>query len=75
MLKFFRCVKCSWQTGGPSEVMREKMVCGAVVEYVPADNPDAGAENFVHCMGMKPLGCGGEMREITQEEALKSGGR
>jgi hypothetical protein len=56
-------------------MMREEMVCGAVVEYVPADNPDAGAEDFIHCVGMKPLGCGGKMQEITQKEALESGRR
>jgi len=71
MLSFFRCVKCSWQSYCPTEVAKEKMVCGAVVEYIPADDPTVGNEGPLKSMGLKPLGCGGSMKEITREEAFE----
>lgn len=46
------------------------MKCGAVVEYVVADDPDAGQDGKIHSLGIKPLGCGGKIIEISEEEAM-----
>ncbi len=46
------------------------MMCGAVVAYVPAENPDAGNGGMIKSLGIKPLGCGGKMKEVSQEEAI-----
>ena len=70
MLKFFKCNKCNWCTACSSKQMRPDMQCGAVVEYVVADDPDVGQDGPFQDLGMKPLGCGGNMIEITQEEAM-----
>lgn len=70
MLKFFKCEKCGWQTYCAAKFARPEMMCGAVVQYIAADNPDAGQEGPIKSLGLKPIGCGGKLVEITQEEAM-----
>ena len=71
MLRYLRCAKCGWTTYAPPGKFRDNLVCGAVVEYVPADDPTVGNEGIEQSLGMMPLGCGGELKEITQQEALE----
>lgn len=68
MVKFFRCESCGFQfvSGGKD---RPNMKCGAVVNYVFAEDADVGNEGPFKSEGMKPLGCGGKIVEISQEEA------
>ncbi|TFH25820.1 hypothetical protein E4G67_00420 [Candidatus Bathyarchaeota archaeon] len=70
MLKFFRCEKCDWQFFCSEKKAKPEMMCGAVVAYVPAENPDAGNGGMIKSLGIKPLGCGGKMKEVSQEEAI-----
>ena len=70
MIKFFKCKKCDWLTYCSSKQVRPHMKCGAVIAYIPADDPAVGQDGVFQSLGMKPLGCGGEMMEITQEEAM-----
>lgn len=70
MLKFFKCDKCDWTTFCKDSQARPDMKCGAVVEYVVADDPDAGQDGKIHSLGIKPLGCGGKIIEISEEEAM-----
>jgi hypothetical protein len=65
----YRCEKCGNQSGG-AELDISMMRCGAVVEYVEADNPDANDDKFVSSLGIKPIGCGGIFKKITLEEAM-----
>tara|TARA_Y100001963_G_C6737550_1_gene427150 strand:- start:231 stop:389 length:159 start_codon:yes stop_codon:yes gene_type:complete len=44
--------------------------CGAVVEYIPSEDSGSDNEDMIRSIGLKPLGCGGKMIEITQEEAM-----
>lgn len=67
-MAYIRCKKCSWGTYCPDELKRDNMLCGVIVMWVPAENPDAGAEDFMDCMGFKPLGCGGALEEISETE-------
>ena len=69
MLKYFRCTKCDCQFCCNAKKARPEMKCGAVIAYVPADNPEAGNGGIIKSLGIKPLGCGGEMREVSREEA------
>jgi len=70
MLKFFKCKKCGWQTYCPAARARPEMTCGAVVRYIAADDPTVGQDGPIQSLGIKPLGCGGKIMEITQEEAM-----
>lgn len=70
MLKFFKCDKCGWTTFCPSYKVRSDMTCGAVVQYLVADDPEVGENGPIKSLGMKPIGCGGKISEITQEEAM-----
>lgn len=70
MLKFFKCGKCGWQFFCRSHQVRPEMKCGAVVQYLPAENPEAGNDGPIKSLGLKPIGCGGKMEEISQEEAM-----
>jgi hypothetical protein len=69
MLKFFKCAKCGSQFFCSEKKARQDMKCGAVVRYIAADDPDVGNDGIIKSLGIKPLGCGGKMKEITQEEA------
>ena len=72
MLRYFRCTKCGWTTCWPPvRALPPDLVCGAVVEYVPAEDPTVGNEGAEQSLGMKPLGCGGQLKEISQQEALE----
>jgi hypothetical protein len=46
------------------------MKCGAVIQYIVADDPTVGQEGPIQSLGMKPIGCGGKLVEISEEEAL-----
>lgn len=70
MLKFFKCSKCDWKTYCRPKQVRPEMKCGAVVQYIIADDPTVGQEGPIQSLGMKPLGCGGKMVEISEEEAM-----
>lgn len=70
MLKFFRCTKCEWQFFCTASQARPEMKCGAVVQYLAADDPDVGNDGIIKSLGLKPIGCGGKMKEVTQEEAM-----
>lgn len=70
MLKFLKCDKCERRTCVPKSLAPKDMVCGAVVEYVIADDPTVGEKGPIKSLGMKPLGCGGKMIEISEEEAM-----
>ncbi len=70
MLKFFKCEKCEWLTYCRAYQVRLEMKCGAVAEYVAADDPSVGQDGKIQSLGIKPLGCGGKMIEISQEEAM-----
>jgi hypothetical protein len=49
---------------------KDNFKCGAVADYVVADNPDVGNDGIIKSAGIKPLGCGGKIVEVTQEEAM-----
>jgi hypothetical protein len=49
--------------------MKPEMKCGAVVQYIVADDPSVGQKGPIQSLGMKPIGCGGKMVEISEEEA------
>jgi len=70
MLKFFKCNKCDWRTYCTVKQERPDMKCGAVVQYIVADNPETGQDGPIRSLGMKPIGCGGKLVKITQEEAM-----
>lgn len=70
MLKFFRCNKCGWQTVCSEPMARIAMKCGAVVQYIAADDPSIGERGPIQSIGLKPIGCGGELAEISEEEAM-----
>lgn len=70
MVKFFKCEKCNSQCYLPASKVRPEMKCGAVRQYLFADNPEAGQDGKIESLGIKPIGCGGNMKEITQEEAM-----
>ncbi len=70
MLKFFRCLKCGWQCFCSVDRAKSNLQCGAVVEYIPSEDSDSDSEDMIRSTGLKPLGCGGKMVEITQEEAM-----
>lgn len=70
MLKYFKCNKCDWRTACASRVVRPEMKCGAVIQYIVADDPTVGQEGPIQSLGMKPIGCGGKLVEISEEEAL-----
>ena len=65
MTKFFRCGKCGYQFVAGSGMSRNNFTCGAVVEYVEADDPEVGGDKFLPSAGIKPLGCGGKIEEVT----------
>jgi len=69
MVKFFKCEKCQWHTCCSSKHVKDEMKCGAVVQYLTADNPEAGENELIKSIGLKPIGCGGKLVEITEEEA------
>ena len=69
-MKFFRCEKCTVQFVTSEEVVVEQMICGAVTNYIFADDPDVGNDGIIKSIGIKPLGCGGKIKEITLEEAM-----
>lgn len=73
MAKFFRCTNedCGYQFVAPDHMVRANFKCGAVAEYVAADNPEASDGSIIPCLGIKPLGCGGEIKEISQKEAME----
>lgn len=72
MIKFFRCEKCNFQFfAKESRVTSDTFRCGAVVEYLMADDSNVGEDGPISSHGIKPLGCGGRVNEITKEEAMK----
>lgn len=71
MLKYFRCNKCGWQSYGPSDGPKLEMKCGAVVQYLVAEDFEVSlGEDPVRSLGLKPIGCGGKIKEISLEEAM-----
>lgn len=70
MLKFFKCTKCNHQFFCRADRARPEMKCGAVLQYLFAENPEASDDKIIESLGIKPIGCGGTMKEITQEEAM-----
>ncbi len=70
MLMFFKCEKCNWTTCCPDRLVKPEMKCGAVVQYIVADDPTVGQEGPIQSLGLKPLGCGGKIIEISEEEAM-----
>lgn len=69
MKKFFRCTKCGHQFIASSRMARN-FRCGAVIDYVPADDPNVGNNGILDSIGIKPLGCGGKITEVSAEEAM-----
>lgn len=67
MLKYFRCNKCGWQCIGG--MYTPSMMCGAVVQYLVAEN-EIEEDGPFKSLGLKPIGCGGEIKEISLEEAM-----
>lgn len=69
MVRFFRCEKCGYQFIASDALTRDRFKCGAVVQYLPAEN-EGKQEGPIGCLGLKPIGCGGIVKEINQEEAM-----
>lgn len=69
-MKFFQCNKCGNVFTCSIHQARPEMMCGTVVQYLPAENPEVGNKGPIKSLGLKPIGCGGKMEEITQEEAM-----
>ena len=69
MVKFFKCEKCNYRFVSSGRD-KPNMQCGAIIDWLVADNPDVGNDGFFQSEGLKPLGCGGKIAEITQEEAM-----
>jgi len=69
MVKFFKCEKCSFQFVGRGKE-KPNMQCGAIIDYIIADDSDVGNRGPIRSEGIKPLGCGGRILEISQEEAM-----
>jgi len=70
MLKFFKCDKCGWSTCCPERMSRPSMQCGAVAQYLIADDASVGQDGRIQSAGIKPIGCGGNILEISEEEAM-----
>lgn len=71
MVKFFRCEKCNFQfVASETRALDNEFKCGAVIDYITAEDPEVGQHEIVRSLGLKPIGCGGVVHEITQEEAL-----
>lgn len=68
--RFYRCSKCEHQFMTSQVMGRDNLKCGAVVEYIVADNPEEDGGEKIPSMGIKPLGCGGKIEEISREEAM-----
>lgn len=71
MVKFYGCKKCGYQFVGQVDLPRT-FKCGAIAEYVHAEDSSVGNDGIFQAVGIKPLGCGGEIKELTQEEAMKN---
>ncbi len=69
-MKVYRCEKCSYQFCAGDSKSRDEFKCGAIVDYIAADDPTVGGDGIIQSAGMKPLGCGGKIVEITLEEAM-----
>lgn len=69
-MKIFRCQKCGYQFIASSAMIRD-FKCGAVIDYVEAEVAIQEDNPFFTSVGMKPVGCGGTISEISEEEALK----
>lgn len=70
MVKFFRCERCGHQFVSADVTCRDEFKCGAIVEFVEADDPDVNDDNIIRSAGIKPVGCGGKITEVSQEEAM-----
>ncbi len=70
MVRFYRCAKCGHQFMTSQSMARNDFKCGAIVEYISADNPEATGGDFLPSIGIKPLGCGGKISEVSTEEAM-----
>lgn len=69
MVKYYRCKSCGYQFVMGTKSTNKPLTCGAVVSVVFADNPEA-SNDCIDSMGIKPLGCGGEIEEISFERAM-----